>query len=325
MKVKGKRILKNGAVGAYVYYKKEKKWKWRIVEGPKKKKPQSGGAQFIPTENLFFKKIQVNNNNNSRNILSNNDQSIILIPGWLCDAKNSYENLLTYFKHLKIIEKNNIYLYDPPGVGVNKDYIHIPNKNQCGIVAQALSLVHLITKNKISNINLVGHSIGAIVALLTNMFLKDNNIRVNSVTLLDPTPPNSKNSNIQQESINIVCKLRLNKRNKIINEALLGKFILPKVRRYPLKISNEALTVSINTVCQTFDGMTQILSRRILTNLINELPENSQILLPRGVRRYLNMNENKIHTIHTDGHFIQQDDSMNVAKFIINLIEPTIK
>ncbi len=31
MRIKGKRVLKNGAVAGYVYYSKEKKWKWRIV------------------------------------------------------------------------------------------------------------------------------------------------------------------------------------------------------------------------------------------------------------------------------------------------------
>jgi len=30
-RTKGKRILKNGAIGAYVYYAKEKNWKWRII------------------------------------------------------------------------------------------------------------------------------------------------------------------------------------------------------------------------------------------------------------------------------------------------------
>ena len=38
MRVKDKRVLKNGAVGGYVYYPKDKKWKWRIVSGPKKTK-----------------------------------------------------------------------------------------------------------------------------------------------------------------------------------------------------------------------------------------------------------------------------------------------
>ena len=37
MQVKGKRILKNGAVAGYVYYSKDRKWKWRILYGPTKK------------------------------------------------------------------------------------------------------------------------------------------------------------------------------------------------------------------------------------------------------------------------------------------------
>jgi len=38
MRVKEKRILKNGAVAGYVYYSKEKKWKWRIINGSTKQK-----------------------------------------------------------------------------------------------------------------------------------------------------------------------------------------------------------------------------------------------------------------------------------------------
>jgi len=40
-KIRNKRVLKNGATAGYVYYPKDKKWKWRIVEGPTKK----GGAR----------------------------------------------------------------------------------------------------------------------------------------------------------------------------------------------------------------------------------------------------------------------------------------
>jgi hypothetical protein len=36
MKTKNKRVLKNGAIGAYVYYHKDKKWKWRIIGRSKK-------------------------------------------------------------------------------------------------------------------------------------------------------------------------------------------------------------------------------------------------------------------------------------------------
>lgn len=44
MKVKGKRTLKNGAVAGYVYYSKEKKWKWRII-GRNKNHKGSGRVQ----------------------------------------------------------------------------------------------------------------------------------------------------------------------------------------------------------------------------------------------------------------------------------------
>jgi hypothetical protein len=42
MKVKGKRVLKNGSIAGYVYYKGENKWKWRIIKGPLK-----GGVKSI--------------------------------------------------------------------------------------------------------------------------------------------------------------------------------------------------------------------------------------------------------------------------------------
>ena len=42
MRIKNKRVLKNGAIAGYVYYKKDKKWKWRIVGHVKKNK--KGGS-----------------------------------------------------------------------------------------------------------------------------------------------------------------------------------------------------------------------------------------------------------------------------------------
>ena len=45
MRVKGKRIMKNGMEAGYVYYSKEKKWKWRIIGKAKKsKRVQKGGT-----------------------------------------------------------------------------------------------------------------------------------------------------------------------------------------------------------------------------------------------------------------------------------------
>jgi len=40
-KIRNKRVLKNGATAGYVYYPRDKKWKWRIIKGPTKK----GGAR----------------------------------------------------------------------------------------------------------------------------------------------------------------------------------------------------------------------------------------------------------------------------------------
>jgi hypothetical protein len=332
MKTKGKRVFKNGAVGAYVYYKKEKKWKWRIIAGPKKKNIQFGGAKPEATPGLIFEKFdQKNVLNHPGNVLNNFgppttivpdwNQSIIFIPGWLCDAANSYQYLLLYLDSQQY--NGNIYLYDPPGIGVNKDYEHIRGANQCGIEAQALSLARLIIKNKLTNVNLVGHSMGAIVALITNTLLKNNtNVNINSVTLLDPTPINSPIEHVMQEMISTVCKTRLNTRNKRISESELGKHIMPIVDEYPYNIKIEAFTVSTTTLCQTFDNMSKILSKKVLTKLISDLPERSQILLQRGNVEYLNMHVNKIFIIPTNDHFIQIADAMRVVNHILRLIEP---
>ena len=55
MRIKGKKVLKNGAVAGYVYYNKQKKWKWRIISGPKKKK---GGTQRQVFNNMLNKIIK---------------------------------------------------------------------------------------------------------------------------------------------------------------------------------------------------------------------------------------------------------------------------
>ena len=55
MKVKGKKTLKNGVVAGYVYYSKEKKWKWRIIGRDKK---QKGGVN----RNYWFKVVQTREN-----------------------------------------------------------------------------------------------------------------------------------------------------------------------------------------------------------------------------------------------------------------------
>ena len=58
MKVKGKRTLKNGAVAGYVYYSKEKKWKWRIIGRDKK---QKGGNGLLNMNNEYNLGLLFNN------------------------------------------------------------------------------------------------------------------------------------------------------------------------------------------------------------------------------------------------------------------------
>ena len=59
MRVKEKKVLKNGAVAGYVYYSREKKWKWRIISGPKKKSKRiQKGGDDNRIINLYDKLIQ---------------------------------------------------------------------------------------------------------------------------------------------------------------------------------------------------------------------------------------------------------------------------
>ena len=52
MRTKDTRILQNGALAGYVYYSKEKKWKWRIIGRNEKK----GGGETEIIEELKKKK-----------------------------------------------------------------------------------------------------------------------------------------------------------------------------------------------------------------------------------------------------------------------------
>ena len=57
MRIKGKKKMKNGAVGGYVYYSKEKKWKWRIVKGPSKKGGNPQTEQELKGKNMVLKQL----------------------------------------------------------------------------------------------------------------------------------------------------------------------------------------------------------------------------------------------------------------------------
>ena len=68
MKIKGKRVLKNGAVAAYVL-QKDKTWRWRIIKGPKKN--YKGGNKILTKNNYFSNhrgKTLYEWNNNAKNL-----------------------------------------------------------------------------------------------------------------------------------------------------------------------------------------------------------------------------------------------------------------
>ena len=70
MKVKGKRTLKNGAIAGYVYYSKEKKWKWRIIGRDKKQK--GGNGNYNLNHNLISNTTVSNDYTNLRDYLVDN-------------------------------------------------------------------------------------------------------------------------------------------------------------------------------------------------------------------------------------------------------------
>lgn len=107
MKVKNKRTLKNGAVAGYVYYKDEKKWKWRIVEGPKsggRKKKKFKGVK-IPLSNF----LKFNNRQSNQSEQLNDNITI--------DTFNeiNYDYLNHNFEYKNFKQKHNNYYGNKSG------------------------------------------------------------------------------------------------------------------------------------------------------------------------------------------------------------------
>ena len=106
MKVKGKRILKNGVIAGYVYYKNDKKWKWRFLKGPKKRNKQKGGGKVTNANILKELKECLSNKelifkNNIKNTYPLTNEDIIQIT--LETLENKYEtdsNTKNRIKHL---------------------------------------------------------------------------------------------------------------------------------------------------------------------------------------------------------------------------------
>jgi hypothetical protein len=104
IKVKSKRTLKNGAVAGYVYYSKEKKWKWRIIGRDKK---QKGGVnkkywfRVVQTRENIYKKFNNQTKiNDVKSIISNHlNQNTKLIAG---------RNIMNGLKTLSNYQNNSI-------------------------------------------------------------------------------------------------------------------------------------------------------------------------------------------------------------------------
>ena len=105
MKIKNKRILKNGAIAGYVYYTNEKKWKWRII-GNKTKNKQKGGNIPAIGDNMngnygnYVNPVNPDNNDNSvyasniGNLVNNENNSNNFLNGNTDLYKQSY--MFTY-------------------------------------------------------------------------------------------------------------------------------------------------------------------------------------------------------------------------------------
>lgn len=99
MKVKGKKTLKNGAVAAYVYYSKEKKWKWRIIGRNKK---QQGGNQYKDKYEKIIEKEEGNEIEKYLAALSGTG----FLNSFYKNKKKKYTNKKNDIDVLKGIKKN---------------------------------------------------------------------------------------------------------------------------------------------------------------------------------------------------------------------------
>lgn len=88
MKIRGKRVLKNGAIAGYVYYSKDRKWKWRIIGRAKK-----GGSGKGKTPNI--------SNNSQRIGLSNLPNNNQIVTSW-----NKEKNHLNLIINKQLRKKN---------------------------------------------------------------------------------------------------------------------------------------------------------------------------------------------------------------------------
>ena len=118
MKVKNKRILKNGAVAGYVYYESEKKWKWRIIKGPLKggrKKKKFKGKKVNPLNyirNTYHEVMQEQVDSDIFNEYNeNNEYNEYFDNVNFSRKKRSYKKQNTTYERSKNNKINDVYVY----------------------------------------------------------------------------------------------------------------------------------------------------------------------------------------------------------------------
>lgn len=159
MRIKNKRVLKNGAIAGYVYYKKDKKWKWRIVGHVKKNKKGGSGnddCQFDwnSVEFIFF---------------FNDDGRIEQIP--------SHE-LKSFFEKLNNYPDWDIF-YGTDGDGNNLLFSNDTDKNKPEIELKSFicesKIGHDYFKKKAINLNPTNRNSKKSIKFYVNVFPLNNN------------------------------------------------------------------------------------------------------------------------------------------------------
>lgn len=133
MRIKGKRVLKNGAVAGYVYYSKEKKWKWRIVG-----RAQRGGSGKGSSKGSI----------RLSNLPSNNE----IINSWNNEKEhlNSIVNKLIQRKNVSGVKKNKLRKIKS---NLNKRHIN-PNYNSSDNLNEIFIEIVKVSPNGINKKNM---------------------------------------------------------------------------------------------------------------------------------------------------------------------------
>lgn len=131
MRVKGKRILKNGVTAGYLYYPKEKKWKWRFIKG----KQKGGDPTANEINEILGLTIPVgsNQNDSTHGNLIREVQNIYLNNRRIKKRQNRINSNKKSNKPLKLLLSNppkEIYLVNENGNRIIRVILNINGLNE---------------------------------------------------------------------------------------------------------------------------------------------------------------------------------------------------